>query len=95
MTKSLWRHDQQKPLWRIFEGLTDYETCYKAMSHLNAQIRDGKAPEQVWLLEHPALYTAGLSAKPHDLLDQHRFPVHETDRGGNIPIMVRVKEWSI
>ena len=42
----------------------------------------GEAPEQIWLLEHPALYTAGTSAKPADLLAPERFPVHTTGRGG-------------
>jgi lipoyl(octanoyl) transferase len=47
-----------------------------------AAILAGKAPELVWLLEHSALYTAGASAKPSDLLDPARFPVHRTGRGG-------------
>ena len=46
-----------------------------------AAIRDGEAPECVWLLEHPPLYTAGTSANPADLLDS-RFPVFKTGRGG-------------
>ena len=46
-----------------------------------AAIADGRAPEQVWLLEHPALYTAGTSATPEQLLGA-RFPVHRTGRGG-------------
>jgi lipoyl(octanoyl) transferase len=46
-----------------------------------AAIRAGDAPELIWLLEHPALYTAGTSAKPADLLDA-RFPVHRSGRGG-------------
>src|SRR5258708_31715187 len=41
----------------------------------------GGAPERVWLLEHPPLYTAGTSAKPEELIDA-RFPVHQTGRGG-------------
>jgi lipoyl(octanoyl) transferase len=47
-----------------------------------AAIRDGRAPELVWLLEHPPLYTAGTSARPQDLLDPDRLPVHKTGRGG-------------
>jgi lipoyl(octanoyl) transferase len=46
-----------------------------------AAIRDGTAPELVWLLEHPPLYTAGTSAQAADLLDP-RFPVHRSGRGG-------------
>src|ERR1700754_5150669 len=46
-----------------------------------AAIVSGTAPELVWLLEHPPLYTAGTSAKPQDLVEA-RFPVHQTGRGG-------------
>ena len=47
-----------------------------------AAIREGAAPELVWLLEHPPLYTAGTSARDEDLLDPRRLPVHRTGRGG-------------
>jgi lipoyl(octanoyl) transferase len=47
-----------------------------------AAIADGRAGELVWLLEHPPLYTAGVSAKPADLLAPERFPVFHTERGG-------------
>lgn len=47
-----------------------------------AQISAGTAPEAVWLLEHPALYTAGTSARLADLLDPARFPVFAAGRGG-------------
>ena len=47
-----------------------------------AAIADGTAGELVWLLEHPALYTAGVSAKLADLLDPNALPVFETGRGG-------------
>ncbi len=58
-----------------------YETAILEMEARVDGIRHGEADEQIWLLEHPALYTAGTSAKPADLLDQ-RFPVHQTGRGG-------------
>ena len=45
-------------------------------------IAAGEANECIWLLEHPALYTAGTSAKAEDLTDPNRFPVHQTRRGG-------------
>ena len=45
-------------------------------------IQSGKAIEQIWLLQHPPLYTAGTSAKVHDLIARDRFPVFETGRGG-------------
>ena len=47
-----------------------------------AAIAEGRADELVWLLEHPALYTAGVSAKPGDLLAPDRFPVFASGRGG-------------
>jgi len=48
-----------------------------------AEIAAGQAPELVWLLEHPSLYTAGTSANPADLIES-RFPVHQTGRGGQV-----------
>ena len=48
-----------------------------------ADIAAGRAPELVWLLEHPPLYTAGTSAKAADVVEA-RFPVHQTGRGGQL-----------
>jgi lipoyl(octanoyl) transferase len=47
-----------------------------------AAIFEGRAPESVWLLEHPPLYTAGTSAAPEELLEPSRLPVFRTGRGG-------------
>jgi lipoyl(octanoyl) transferase len=52
------------------------------MENRVAAIRNGQEREMVWLLEHPALYTAGTSAQSADLLDPERFPVYQTGRGG-------------
>jgi lipoyl(octanoyl) transferase len=49
-----------------------------------AAIACGAAPELVWLLQHPPLYTAGTSARDEDLLAPGRFPVHRTGRGGQL-----------
>src|SRR6185369_1371032 len=68
--------------WRISDDLVDYPTAIAGMEARVAAIRAGEAPELVWLLEHPPLYTAGTSAKPGDLLAPDRFPVFETGRGG-------------
>jgi lipoyl(octanoyl) transferase len=68
--------------WRVSDGLTDYASAVAGMEARAAAIRAGTAPEQVWLLEHPPLYTAGTSARPSDLLEPGRFPVHEARRGG-------------
>lgn len=68
-------------VWRRFDGLVDYATALGEMEALAAAIGAGEAPETVWLLEHPPVYTAGTSAKDADLLDP-RFPVHRVGRGG-------------
>ncbi|KAF2990159.1 lipoyl(octanoyl) transferase LipB [Methylocystis sp. MJC1] len=67
--------------WRMSEGLVGYEEALAFMEARVAAIARGAAPECVWLLEHPPIYTAGTSAKDSDLLDA-RFPVHRTGRGG-------------
>ncbi|MGF1594940.1 MAG: lipoyl(octanoyl) transferase LipB [Kiloniellaceae bacterium] len=68
--------------WRVEPGLTDYPAAVAAMEARVAAIRDGGAPELVWLVEHPPLYTAGTSARPQDLLQPDRFPVYRSGRGG-------------
>ncbi len=67
--------------WRIAEGLTPYEAAVAFMEARAEAIADGAAPELVWLVEHPPLYTAGTSAQDGDLREA-RFPVHRTGRGG-------------
>jgi lipoyl(octanoyl) transferase len=67
--------------WRISADPVAYEAAVQAMDARAAAIRAAGAPELVWLLEHPPLYTAGTSARPADLLDP-RFPVHRSGRGG-------------
>ncbi|MBT4906040.1 MAG: lipoyl(octanoyl) transferase LipB [Rhodospirillaceae bacterium] len=68
--------------WQTTPGLQPYDEAVSAMEARVSAIRDGTADELVWLVEHPPLYSAGTSAKPGDLLDVDRFPVHETGRGG-------------
>ena len=70
------------PEWKISDDLVGYEAAVGEMESRVAAIRAGRAGEFVWLLEHPALYTAGASAKPVDLLDADFLPVHRTGRGG-------------
>src|SRR3954447_6679201 len=67
--------------WRASEARVAYEAAVAAMEARAAAIADGSAPELVWLLEHPPLYTAGTSAKPENLIEA-RLPVHHTGRGG-------------
>jgi lipoyl(octanoyl) transferase len=68
--------------WRMTSGLVPYGDAVAAMEARAAAIAVGSAPELVWLLEHPPLYTAGTSARPEDLLDPDRLPVFRTGRGG-------------
>lgn len=66
----------------MFDGLAPYAETLAAMEARVARIAAGSAPEAVWLLEHPPLYTAGTSAQPGDLVTPGRFPVHVAGRGG-------------
>jgi lipoyl(octanoyl) transferase len=68
--------------WRVADGLVPYEQAVAEMEARVAAIRAGSAPELVWLLEHPPLYTAGTSAVETDLLEPGRLPVFKTGRGG-------------
>ncbi|SEK55822.1 lipoyl(octanoyl) transferase [Roseovarius nanhaiticus] len=68
--------------WKISPGLTGYEDAVAEMEARVAEIAAGTAPELIWLLEHPPLYTSGTSARPEDLLTPNRFPVHDARRGG-------------
>ena len=68
--------------WRFSKMPEDYLNSVNLMEERVGAIRDGTAPELIWFLEHPALYTAGTSAKADDLLDAARFPVYVTGRGG-------------
>ncbi len=68
--------------WSHLPGFAPYPETLAAMEQRVARIADGTAPEAIWLLEHPPLYTAGTSAKLADLTDPHRFPVFDAGRGG-------------
>ena len=76
------RADARPAGWAVSPGLIDYPVAVQAMERRAEAIADGEAGELVWLLEHPPLYTAGVSAKPADLLQPDRFPVFQSGRGG-------------
>ena len=67
--------------WKISDSLVPYPDALVEMEARAAAIAEGRAREQVWLLEHPPIYTAGTSAKDSDLIEA-RFPVYHTGRGG-------------
>lgn len=68
--------------WITSDAQVPYE---EAVSHMDSHVANmiaGTAPEQIWLVEHPPLYTAGTSANIKDLTDPDRFPVYTSKRGG-------------
>lgn len=67
--------------WEVTQGVTPYPDAVARMEALQADIRDKRARELIWLLEHPALYTGGTSADPAELLSR-QFPVYDSGRGG-------------
>lgn len=71
-----------QPEWWVAESLMDYPTALDAMAARVGAIRAGLAPEAVWLVEHPPLFTAGTSARDEDLFNPMGFPVHRAGRGG-------------
>ena len=76
------RSDNSPVGWAVSRGLVAYPDAVAAMEARAATIAEGSAGELVWLLEHPPLYTAGVSAKSGDLLQPDRFPVFASGRGG-------------
>jgi lipoyl(octanoyl) transferase len=70
--------------WATSPNPVPYTLATRLMDARAESIADGRTPELIWLLEHPPLYTGGTRAKPGDLLDPNRFPVHRTGRGGEL-----------
>jgi len=76
------RPDRRPVGWAVSPGLTPYVEAVEAMERRASAIAERAESELVWLLEHPPLYSAGVSAKPADLLAPTRFPVFQSGRGG-------------
>ena len=76
------RADGRPVEWVVAPRQVPYDQAVAEMEACVAAIAAGEAAERVWLLEHPPLYTAGVSARDDDLLAPDRFPVHRTGRGG-------------
>lgn len=68
--------------WTVEDSPVPYTAAETFMRERASQIARGSAPELVWLLEHPPVYTAGTSAREDDLRSPERFPVFTTGRGG-------------
>ena len=69
-------------IWAVSKAPVPYEAAVAAMEARVAAISADEAGEMVWLLEHPPLYTAGVTAKDSDLIAPERFPVFKSGRGG-------------
>lgn len=68
---------------RRLPGLTDYATAVADMQRF-ANARQPDTPDEIWLLEHPPVYTLGLNTDPAHLLGTGAIPVVQTDRGGQV-----------
>ena len=64
-------------------GLQDYQDTFEAMKHFT-QNRNASTKDQLWVVEHPAVFTLGLAGDPKHLLQETSIPLIQTDRGGQI-----------
>jgi lipoyl(octanoyl) transferase len=68
--------------WQISDSPVPYDEALAFMEERAAAIREGRASECIWLLEHPPLFTAGTSADPAELFNPLALPVYDAGRGG-------------
>lgn len=73
----------QPPVLVRFLGLQPYESTWQAMQAFTAA-RGENTPDEIWLLEHPPVYTQGQAGKPEHLLNPGQIPVVQIDRGGQV-----------
>ncbi len=64
-------------------GVQDYVQVFHAMQHFTAQ-RVHSTKDELWLVEHPAVYTQGQAGKQEHLLNTGNIPVIQSDRGGQV-----------
>jgi lipoyl(octanoyl) transferase len=67
----------------IYRGLEDYQASFDAMRTFT-DARTAATEDELWIVEHPPVYTLGLGADPGHVLDAHGIPVVQTDRGGEV-----------
>jgi len=73
--------DPPRLLWR--PGLSDYASTWAEMRAFT----DGRDPatrDEVWILQHPPVFTLGQAGRPEHLLDPGPIPVIQSDRGGQV-----------
>lgn len=75
-------HHMDTPIVRNL-GIQPYLQTYELM-HQFSQTRDSSTPDEIWLVEHPAVFTQGKVGKAQHLLQSTTIPVIQTDRGGQI-----------
>ena len=61
----------------------DYQQCWQQMQDFNTG-RNANTCDEIWLLEHPPVFTLGLNGKPEHIFDLHNIPLIKTDRGGQV-----------
>lgn len=74
---------ENRPLIVRYLGRADYEPTFRAMQEFTA-VRDAGTVDELWVVEHPAVFTQGLAGKPEHLLKDNGIPVVQIDRGGQI-----------
>lgn len=67
----------------IQRGIESYETTFAAMRAFT-DTRTADTPDELWIVEHPPVFTLGLGADPAHIIDAHAVPVVQTDRGGEV-----------
>lgn len=64
-------------------GIAEYQPVFEAMKQFNAT-RTENTEDELWVVQHPSVFTQGLAGKPEHLLQQSDIPVVQIDRGGQI-----------
>ena len=87
------RRDDGRPVqWVVAPDPVPYDEAVAFMEDRVAAIHAGEADEMIWLLEHPPLYTGGVSAKSDDLIDA-RFPVSRPGAAASTPTTAPASGW--
>jgi len=64
-------------------GLQPYQPVWEKMQQFTHQ-RNPQTPSEIWIVEHPAVFTLGQAGKPEHVLNQGEIPLVQTDRGGQV-----------
>ena len=71
------------PIRQRLQGAVDYGQTFGAMQEFTAA-RDGATPDELWICEHPPVYTQGLAGKAEHVLNPGSIPVVQSNRGGQV-----------